>query len=146
MKGKWIPVALIIFGMLLGGVIVWSAVQMTVTIHTVCTIKTVGVGVYWDSGCTNRCATIDWGSLYPASNKSVTVYIRNEGNVNSTLSITTASWSPSGANNTITFSNNYDGRVLQPNGVVQVLFTLSISPSITGINQFSFDIVVTISG
>jgi len=107
------------------------------------TVETVGVGVYWDSGCSNRVSSIDWGTAEVGSVKTVTVYIRNEGNAAITLSINTTNWSPSTASKYISLSWNYDGQPIDPNQVIQVTLTLSVSSSITGISSFSFDIMIT---
>jgi len=145
MKLKW---ALVFFlaGLLLGGAFVWAVTQKVITIHTVCTIKTVGVGVYADSNCTIPVTSIDWGIMEPSQTKETTVFIRNEGNVASNLTIRTESWEPPEAEQYITLANDYDNRTLNPMDVVQVLFTLTIKPSIVGIKQFAFDIVVAIYG
>jgi len=102
--------------------------------------------VYADQNCTIPVTSIDWNMMEPGQTKGITVFIRNAGNVPSTLNITTENWVPSEAEQYITFSNDYNGSILNPRQAVQVLFSLTISPSITGINQFSFDILVVISG
>ena len=50
------------------------------------------LGIYWDSACTNRTSSISWGILEPGSNRTVTVYIRNEGNTVVTLTETVQNW------------------------------------------------------
>jgi len=144
MNWKWIPIAFII-GMAAGGFFVWALTQQ-VRIHTVCTIKAVGVGVYSDINCTLPVTSIDWGFMEPGQTKGVTVFIKNEGNVPSTLNITTEAWDPTEAQEYIVFTNDYDGRTLDPMETVQVLFTLHVKPTISGIKQFSFDILVNIEG
>jgi hypothetical protein len=121
---------------------VFSAVQTSKKVSNSGTITAVGVGVYSDSGCTNPLSSIDWGMLEPGSSKDKTGYIRNEGNSVSTLSMSTSNWNPSTASNYMTLSWNYDGQTLNPNEVVQVKFTLSVSASINGITSFSFDITI----
>src|SRR3990170_7137218 len=76
---------------------VMSSVQTNTRISNQGSLKTVGVGVYWDSGLTNRVSSIDWGLLEPGSNVNKTVYARNEGNAAAVLSMTTSNWSPSNA-------------------------------------------------
>jgi hypothetical protein len=118
----------------------------TVTLPSEGTVKAIGIGVYWDSSCSNEVSSIDWGTAEAGSIKTVTVHIRNEGNAAITLSMNTTNWSPSTASSYISLSWDYSGQPIDPNGVIPVTLTLSVSSSITGISSFSFDIVITGSG
>jgi len=119
-----------------------ASVQKSRTVSNAGTVKAIGVGVYWDSACTNSLSSIGWGTLEPGSSKNVTCYIRNEGNSASTLSMNISNWNPSNASDYITLSWNYNGQPINPSGVIQVTFTLSVLPSIEGITSFSFDITI----
>ncbi len=124
---------------------VMSAMQTNETISNVGSVKGVGVGVYWDSACTNAVSSINWGILNPGSSKDETIYIRNEGNTTVTLAMTTSNWNPSNASDYITLNWNYDGQPFEVGEVIQVTLTLSVSSSIEGITSFSFDITLTAS-
>jgi hypothetical protein len=121
-------------------------VQSSVRIVGRGTVKAVGVGVFWDSNCTNSVSFIDWGMVEPGSMNNVTVCVRNEGNVAASLSLATDNWNPSNASNYLALSWNYDGRPLNPLEVAQVTLTLAVSPSVQGIESFRFDIIISISG
>jgi hypothetical protein len=121
-------------------------IQSSVRIRGQGTVKAVGVGVFWDSNCTNSVSFIDWGMVEPISMNNVTVYVKNEGNVAATISLTTENWNPPNASDYLTLSWNYDGRQLNPQEVVQVTLTLAVSPSVQGVGSFSFDIIISISG
>ena len=123
-----------------------SPFQADKTISNVGSVKAVGVGIYWDQNCTSMVSAIDWGILEPGLSKNVTVYIRNEGSSVASLSMDTSSWSPSNASNYITLNWDYDGVFLNPDEVVNVTFTLSVSASIEGVTSFSFDIIIVGSG
>jgi len=125
---------------------VMSSVQTNTKISNAGSLKAIGVGVFWDAGLTNRVSSIDWGILEPGSNVNKTVYIRNEGNIAAKLSMTTSNWSPSNASNYITLNWNYGNQTLNVNEAIQVKLTLSISSSIVGITNFSFDITIAASG
>jgi hypothetical protein len=125
---------------------VFSAAQTSRTVSNAGSVMTIGVGVYWDSGCTDRVASIDWGTLEPGSTKNVTCYIRNEGNSVSTLSMTTSNWRPSGASSYMRLTWDYGGEAINVDEVVQVTFTLSVDSGIEGITDFSFDITIVGSG
>jgi hypothetical protein len=109
-------------------------------------LKTIGIGVYWDAGLTNSANAIDWGMLEPGTQKSFTIYTRNEGNSPITMSMSTSNWNPSTASSYLTLTWNYNGQTINPGASVQVTLTLTVSASITGINSFSFDIIAAGSG
>ena len=80
--------------------------------------------------------------IQPIFHKTNTFYLRNEGNSDLTLSLDATNWIPSNAQNYLTLSWNYGGQVIRPNQVLQVTLTLSVSPNITGIENFNFDIEI----
>jgi len=125
---------------------VMSLLQADTTVSNVGAVKAVGVGVYWDSDCVDAVASINWGTLEPGSIETVDVYIRNEGNSASTLSMYTENWTPTEASTYMTLDWDYSGQSLNPGEVVAVTFTLTVSSSIQGITSFSFDIVIVGSG
>jgi hypothetical protein len=125
---------------------VLSATQISSTLSNQGTVKTVGVGVYWDPGLANRTTVLEWGLLDPGSQKSFTVYIRNEGNSAVTLSQTTSNWNPTATSNYVTLNWNYNGQQVNSGGSVQVTFTLATSSNVNGIGTFSFDVTIVGSG
>jgi len=127
-------------------VIVYGLMSASVHLQSVGTVKALGVGVYWDSGCSQTVSSIDWGLAEPGAVKNVTVYIRNEGNAPITLSMQTANWNPPNATDYISLSWNYSGQTIGANQVVAVTLSLSISYNIQGITTFSFDIVIVGNG
>jgi len=84
--------------------------------------------------------------LEPGSDKTVTVYVRNEGNTVVTLSKVAQNWNPSTASSYMTLNWNYAGQTLSVNQLLQVKLTLVVSPSVSGITNFSFDITITATG
>ncbi len=123
-----------------------SLVQTSRTISSAGSVKGIGVGIYWDSACTNPTSSIDWGLLDPGSSKTVTVYARNEGNSVVTLSKATQNWNPSTASSYMTLNWNYAGQTLSVNQVFQIRLTLLVSSNISGIASFTFDITITVAG
>lgn len=113
------------------------------TLQSSGTVKAVNIGVYWDSGCTNATSTIGWGMLSPGESKNVTVYLRNEGNVALRSNMTVQNWVPTGSSSYIGLVWNRENQTVAVGSVVAGVLTLSVSPSITGITDFSFDIVIT---
>jgi len=103
----------------------------------------VAVGVYSDALCRVGLNSIDWGELESGASKNMTVYIRNEGKSALVLAFSTANWNPPVAAERISVSWNYDGKPVSPNKVVELVFTLSTSEIMTGIDHFSFDLVLS---
>ena len=106
-------------------------------------VRAVNIGVYWDSGCTNATSTIGWGMLSPGESINVTVYLRNEGNVALRSNLTVQNWVPTGSSSYIALVWNRENQTIAAGSAVTAVLTLSVSPSITGITDFSFDIVIT---
>jgi len=112
-------------------------------IPSVGTIKTVGVGAFWDINCTSMVTKIDWGIVEPGYHVNATIYLRNEGNAPITLSLHTENWNPSNASSYITLSWDYATQTVDPGAVVKVDLTLAVSSNVTGIMGFTFDIIIT---
>ncbi len=125
------------------GTTVLAILSASQSVSNVGNIKTVGVGVYKDSGCTQTLSAIDWGTLAPGSVRNYTAYIRSEGNTVLVLSRTINNWNPALASGYITLNWNREGYVLSAGTSVQATLTLSVASNITSIASFSFDIVIT---
>jgi len=125
---------------------VLSLLQANRTIPNAGSVKGIGVGIYWDSACANQTSLINWGLLDPGSNKTMTVFIRNEGNAVVTLSEVAQNWNPSTASSYMSLNWNYTGQTMSVNQVLQVKLTLVVSPTVSGITNFSFDITITATG
>jgi len=106
----------------------------------------VGVGIYWDQGCTNRTRSLDWGLVEPGSNNTVMVYVRNEGDSAVFLWMATSNWTPSVASGYMTVIWTYPGRVLSVDEVIPIELILTVSPIVSGITDFGCDIVITATG
>jgi hypothetical protein len=136
----------VLFSIVALTVVASGFIQSSVRIVGHGTVKAVGVGVFWDSNYTNPVSFIDWGMVEPGSMNNVTVYVRNEGNVAANISLATENWNPPNASDYLALSWNYDGRPLNPLEVAQVTLTLTVSSSVQGIESFSFDIIISVSG
>ena len=125
--------------------VVRAPFQYNRTISNAGSVVTIGVGIYWDQECTTGVSGIDWGTLEPGSNKTVVVYIRNEGSSSANLTMYTSNWNPSNALDDVVLSWDREGYPVKLGEVVQATFTLSVSADISGITTFSFDITIIAS-
>ena len=120
-----------------------ALLSTSITVPNSATLRTVGLEAYWDEACTNKVTSIEWGSLEPGQTKSVQIYIKNTGNTPETFSFTTENWEPASASSYITVEWDYDGTQVQPENSISVIFTLYVSPSISDIESFTFDMIIT---
>jgi hypothetical protein len=126
----------------LGALVATRTVSNTGNMRVV-TSPSVQLGVYSDSGCTTALSSVSWGTLDPGTTATATVYLKNEGNVPVTLSISASNWAPSSASSYFTLTWNRAGNVLAVGASVQAVLSLAVSSSISGITTFSFDITIT---
>jgi hypothetical protein len=126
----------------LGALVTTRTVSNTGNI-TVVTPPSVQLGVYSNSGCTVALSSVSWGTLDAGATSTATIYLKNEGNVPVTLSISAGNWNPSSASSYFTLTWNRGGYVLAVGASVQAVLSLAVSSSITGITTFSFDITFT---
>ena len=113
------------------------------TISSTGAVTAINVGVYSDSACTNELTTLDWETVSPGSSETITIYLKNTGNARITLSMTTTNWTPVNADGPIELTWNKENANLNPNQETAATLTLSVSESIDGITDFSFDVVIT---
>ena len=109
-------------------------------------IKAVNVNLYQDPALTVPLTEINWGVLEPGEEKNHTAYVTNESNVPVTLFLSTENWSPLNASSFVALTWDYDGQPIAVGGFVEATFTLAVDPAISGIETFSFDIIIVGSG
>jgi hypothetical protein len=143
-KALFLIACLLCFG--LGSFSTIAVMQWTQRIPSSATVKAVGVGIYKDVNFTVSVTQIDWGIVEPGQSKNFSAYIVNRSNVPITLSMTTENWNPTNASKVITLTWNYSGTKIAVDDYVFVTFVLSVDQAISGIDAFSFTIVVTGSG
>jgi hypothetical protein len=130
-------------------IVVFGAVIATIgsskTFVYASSVSGFGAGIYWDQACTNKTIALNWGTIEPGSNNTLTIYIRNEGNSPASLSLETSNWTPSTSIDYMSLNWNYSGQVLSADQVISLVLTLTVSPTIIGINNFSCDTIITAS-
>lgn len=129
-----------------GSVLTFALTQWTRRIPSTASLKVVGVGVYEDAACTISVTQINWGILEPGDTATFAAYIKNLSNVPITLTLQTEDWSPTNASNFITLSWDYDGSKIPVDSSIPVTLTLNVDAATSGIESFSFTIVIIGSG
>jgi len=125
------------------GTAAFALLSATQKIPNTGNISAIGVGVYWDSDCNDKVSFISWGSLGPGETKDIGFYILNEGNVAIVLSMTSDNWNSTEAFNFITLEWDREGYMLISGSSIHAVLTLSISSTISEVEGFSFDTIVT---
>lgn len=103
----------------------------------------IEIDVYSDSACTLVMSDVVWGDIEVGSSASQTVYVENSGDDGVILSLSTENWSPGDASDYLQFSWDYDGSTIASGEVRGIVLTLSVASSVSGVDTFSFDIVIT---
>jgi len=124
---------------------VMAAIGSSKTIVYASSVNGLGAGIYWDQACTNRTLSLNWGPIEAGSNNTLTIYIKNESNSADSLSLQTSNWTPSTSLGYMSLNWNYSGQVLSVDQVIPLELTLTVSPTISGITNFSFDTTITTS-
>lgn len=106
-------------------------------------VKGVGIGVYWNPECTNPTTSIEFGELEPGASKNFNLYLRNEGTSALNMSMSATNWNPANAADVMTLTWNREGQEVNPDQVVDLVITLSVSSDIQDISNFSMDIIIS---
>jgi len=137
-----IIVAITLAGMLLT-VTAASVISVNEALPTRGSILAINVGIYSDSGCSQKLTSIDWGDISPGGTVTKTIYVKNTGNSQLMLKMTKTNWNPSEANGPISITWDRESTNINAGQSVQAVITLSVSSTISGITDFSVDIVIT---
>ncbi len=109
-------------------------------------MKAIDVEVYWDSGYTDTVSAINWTILEAGATAEKTIYVKNTGNAPVTLKMTCSGWDPIEAEDHITLSWDKEDANIDPDVIVEAVLTLSVSPSISEITDFSSNIIIEGTG
>jgi hypothetical protein len=124
------------------GVGVSGLLSASKTVSSSGMIKAINVGVYHDLECTQEATSFEWGALDPGDVVSRTVYIKNTGNTDMTLYLQVINWTPAGAVDYLSITWDEESTLLSADQVVEAVITLTVDNSITGIDDFSFQLVM----
>jgi hypothetical protein len=145
-RAKWIGSSVIVFAGVFAALLATSSLTLgfltgSNDLSNTGVITDVNVGVYTTQKCTANLTKISWGRVSPGSYYVKTGYVRNNGSVNMTLGFGTSDWNPANAD-VIGLKWNYNGKPLVPGQVLAVTWRLTIPSTISGVKNFSFNIIV----
>ena len=103
----------------------------------------ISIDLYWDLNCKNVVQSIDWGKLGPGDIENVTVFVRNEGESSTVLSLNVSGWNPPNASDCLSIGWNYSGDPIGPGQTVPIDLMLYVNQSIAGITDFGVNITIS---
>jgi hypothetical protein len=121
----------------------YAALSANQTVPLSGTISAVNVGVYSDSACTQNLTSLNAGTLSPGGTITQTVYIKNTGNVQETLSMTVNNWNPANANTYLTLTWNQQNTALNAGQSIQATLTLTAASNTGTLTNFGCSITFT---
>jgi hypothetical protein len=107
------------------------------------TITAVNVQIYSDAACTQPISTIHVGALNPGSTFTKSIYVKNNGNIPVTLTMTTNNWNPTSASSYLTLSWNRQNYVLNQGLSREAILTLTVASDTGELENFSFSATIT---
>lgn len=108
----------------------------------------IDFGVYTSLAATSEVEFIDWGLIEPGGSKNHDLYFRNRSNPTQIVDfiVTTANWNPNQTRNYMNVTLSYPAgftSALAPNATIMGRLILHAFPNVTGITNFSFDVIIT---
>ena len=101
------------------------------------------IDFYWDLNCKNVVQSIDWGTLGPGDIENITVFVRNEGENSTMLSLNVSGWNPPNASDYLSIGWNYQGDPIGPGETVPIDLMLYVNQSIAGIADFGVNVTIS---
>lgn len=102
-------------------------------------------GVYEDAFGETPAESINWGVLEPGQIATRELWVRNDDIIAISCTLSSSNWLPEGSDQYLSIDWNWGQSLLGPGRARKVTFTLTVSPSITGIDDFSFTVTVNAS-
>ncbi len=103
----------------------------------------IEIKIYFDSACKEQVTSLNWGAMNAGSNKSITIYVRNEGRANVRLALTSTNWNPANAPNYMKITWDYNSKQLTTSSTVKLTLTLATAQNTPTMTSFNCDIVIS---
>jgi hypothetical protein len=100
------------------------------------------IEVYWDAKATNTISYIDWGAIQPGKTNNLTIFVKNKGKTDVTLSYITSNWDSLEMEKQFQIYWNYTGQTLSFKEVIPIKLTLFLSENVKQVGTFQFDITI----
>jgi hypothetical protein len=125
------------------GAVTYAALSSTGKFGSYGRIVSIGVQVFDNAALTVECRDIDWGDLAAGASNTHMFWLKNNGTIPVTLSMSAGDWVPLVAQQYVSFSWSYvSGTVVAPGVNVQVTLTISVNQYIVGVADFTNNIYI----
>lgn len=124
----------------------YTLILFSIELPSLANIKAINCEIYEDLNATQLLTEINWGIIEPNETKTFMLFIKSTSTVNITLSLATANWHPANCTLYIDLTWNYMMEELEPLSITPIELYLHIADNITGIDNFSFDIIISAMG
>ena len=84
---------------------------------------------------------IVWGDIEVGSGSQATVYVKNEGQTSTTLTLSSNNWNPSNLQNYLTLSWDYSGQSIASGQVLEITLSLMVDSDAPTTPSFGLQIV-----
>jgi hypothetical protein len=103
----------------------------------------VEVDVFKDPECTILLENFVWGEIETGGTSTQTVYIKNNGDINLVLTLSSDNYYPINLVDFINLYWDYDGSPIAPGEILEAQITLLIKSDCPVLDTFSFDVIIT---
>jgi len=111
------------------------------TIQNQGTVTSINISIYSDSACTEPLTAIHWGSIKVGETKTSMAYLRNEGTLAVTVTLSVGDWVPSASSGALSLTWDSENAQVEVGNVQPVVFSLkALNNNVTG---FAFRTIVT---
>ena len=121
-----------------------SPVTVERAIRSIGCIRILNINVFLDEACTKAAKAVDWGTLTPGGTSTIILYVKNTGTVGVALALRADACTPAEMVPFMTLTWDYDGSALPRGESRGVSLTLAVRPDITGVKDFSFNIIISV--
>lgn len=126
--------------------VTYAAITYRITIISTGNIIINGIEAFTNEDFSRANIPIKWRDMSPGERDAKTIYIKNTSNVPVTVSMTVTDWSPASAVGSINIQWNSEGALIQPGAAIPVVITCTISPTTTGLTNYSCNINIIATG
>jgi hypothetical protein len=126
--------------------VTYAAMTYRITIISTGNIIINGIEVFTNEDFSRANIPIKWRDMSPGEWDTKTIYIKNTSTIQVTVSMTVTDWSPASAVGSINIQWNSEGALIQPGAAIPVVITCTVSPTTTGLTNYSCNINIIATG
>ncbi len=135
---NWLPAIIVIA---LRGIAVVGAVSYF-SFNNDGTVSTIEVGGFLEAACINPLTSLTWPPLAAGESDWQLIYVNSTGTIPAVLNLTTADWTPTEAEELVTYTWDIEGVTILPNTILQANLPLTLAEDMGDVSTFSFTAVV----